>query len=344
MQAVAESAWDVGEDAFPAGGAPDEVLRYLLEWAVLAPSSHNTQPWRFRVDGGAVRLYADRARSLPVVDPRDRALTISCGAALFYLRLAVRRFGWLDDVEVFPDVTDPDLLAVVRLGDRVEPGDEVLRLFGAVKARHTWRQSFDAKREVPAEVVAALLDAADDEGGWLRPVSERRQRSMVADLARLGDGVQFADPDFRHELAAWIRSNGSGAHDGMPGYAFGIPDVVSPFASGLIDALNLGAVWGGRSHQAVENAPVLAVLGTGGDTPRDWLAAGQALARVLLRAAADGVEASFLNQPVEVPLLRLRLRSTLAITGWPQLLLRMGYPRGEARPTPRRTIDEVLVA
>ncbi|HEX8907020.1 MAG TPA: nitroreductase family protein, partial [Longimicrobiaceae bacterium] len=123
---------------------------------------------------------------------------------------------------------------------------------------------------------------------------------------------------------------------------FGIPDIVSPFAPAAVGALNLGAVWGGRSRQAVENAPVLAVLGTERNGPAAWVAAGQALARVLLHARAEGVYASFLNQPCEVPLLRLKLRSLLDTDGWPQLLLRLGYPHAEPRPTPRRPVDEVL--
>jgi hypothetical protein len=216
-----------------------------------------------------------------------------------------------------------------------------LRLFEAIPTRRTHRGEF-AERTVPAEIVNSLLDSAAEEGAWLMAVDDRGHRSAVADLARQGDQVQFADPEFRGELARWTRPNGTHEHDGMPGYAFGIPDVVSPFAPAVVGALNLGAIWGGRSRQAVENAPVLAVLGTARNGPAAWVAAGQALARVLLHAAACGVSASFLNQPCEVPLLRLRLRDVLGTAGWPQLVLRLGYPHAEPRATPRRPVHEVL--
>ncbi|HEX8905041.1 MAG TPA: nitroreductase family protein [Longimicrobiaceae bacterium] len=341
MSTVLATPWAIDEAEFPYGGTPAEKLEFLLGYAVLAPSSHNTQPWRFHVCGGAVEVYADRTRCLRIVDPRDRELLISCGAALFHLRLALRRFGYADEVTLFPDRQDPDFVAVVRLGGECEPSADELRLFAAITGRHTHRGDF-ARRAVPSEVVAGLAEAARAEGGWLDSIEDRATRSAVADLARQGDHVQFADPDFRAELAAWIRPNGSDEPDGMPGYAFGIPDVVSPFASAAVGALNLGAVWGGRSRQAVENAPVLAVLGTARNGPAAWVAAGQALARVLLHARAEGVYASFLNQPCEVPLLRLRLRVLLDTDGWPQLLLRLGYPHAEPRLTPRRPVDEVL--
>jgi hypothetical protein len=342
MLAVADP-WTITQTDYPAAGTPAEQLEFLLGYAVLAPSSHNSQPWRFHVVGETVELYADRTRALRVVDPRDRELLISCGAALGFLRLALRRFGHAGRVTLFPDRGDPDFLAVVELGDPCEPIPAELRLFDAITTRRTHRGDF-AHTPVPGELVETLMNAAAEQGGWLISVGDRHRRAAVADLARQGDQVQFADPEFRGELARWIRPNSSREHDGMPGYAFGIPDVVSPFAPAVVGALNLGAIWGGRSRQAVENAPVLAVLGTARNGPQAWLAAGQALARVLLHAAAEGVSASFLNQPCEVPLLRLRLRDVLGTDGWPQLVLRLGYPHAAPRPTPRRPVHDVLAS
>ena len=327
-------------DDWPAAGTDDEKLEFLLEWAVLAPSGHNAQPWRFRVRGGAVEVYADRARALPVVDPRDRELMIGCGAALFHLRLAMRRFGRVDEVETFPSPGDRDHVATVRMGEPAEPTPEILRLFEAIPRRHTHRGEF-RRLVVDAATRQALVQAAEDEGAWLMPV-EGGLRPTVALLVRQGDEAQFADPGFRRELAAWVRPNRAAAADGIPGYAMGIPDIVSPLAPALLGAVNLGAMWGGRSHQAAESAPLLAALGTPGDEPADWLAAGQALARVLLAGQAMGLQASFLNQPVEVAPLRDRLRGVLGVRGWPQLLLRVGWPRHEDRPTPRRAVVEVM--
>jgi hypothetical protein len=94
-----DDPWKVSEGEFPKSGDAEEKLLFLLTYAVLAPSGHNTQPWRFRVRANEVELYADRTRGLPVVDPEDRTLIISCGAALFYLRVAIRHFGYADEVE-----------------------------------------------------------------------------------------------------------------------------------------------------------------------------------------------------------------------------------------------------
>ena len=124
-----EDPWKASEQDFPRSEEAEERLRFMLNYAVLVPSGHNTQPWLFKVSDETVELYADRSRALPVVDPDDRALSISCGAALYHLRLTLRHFGYTDEVEVFPNPEEPDLLAEVRLGAPYEATAEEHELF-----------------------------------------------------------------------------------------------------------------------------------------------------------------------------------------------------------------------
>jgi nitroreductase len=333
--------WSVSEADYPADGTDREQLRHVAGYAVLAPSAHNTQPWRFRVTDAGIELHADRTRALPISDPNGRELTISCGAALFFLRLAVRRFGHMDRVHLFPDPRHPDLLALVSRGDELRASREVLTLFRAIRERRTHRPAFD-ERTLSAADLAALREAAEDEGGWLRPV-EGGLRDELAGLVEAADRLQYADGAFRRELAGWIRPSARGAEDGIPAYALGIPDLLAPLGPALMERLNLGGMRGGSDRRAATSAPLLAVLGTEGDRPADWLNAGQSLARVLLCGRGRGLSAAFLNQPVQVPELRAHLRELLGREGWPQLVLRMGHGR-ELRPTPRRGLDEVIAA
>ncbi len=143
MSTLLLNPWDVREADFPATGPPAEQLRFLLHYAVLAPSGHNTQPWLFKIDGDTVELYADRSRALPVVDPDDRELTISCGAALLHLRVALRHFGYTGTVNPFPDPEDPDLLARVCMGKSREASAGEHALFQAITMRRTNRQAFE---------------------------------------------------------------------------------------------------------------------------------------------------------------------------------------------------------
>ena len=128
----------------------------------------------------------------------------------------------------------------------------------------------------------------------------------------------------------------------MPAYAFGMNSyVASAVAPIVLRSFNWGK-WAGREMaEMATNAPALAVLSTNEDHPKAWLAAGQALQRVLLRACAEGVRASFLNQPVQVSSLRGELAQAAGSTGVPQLVLRLGYVF-HAKATPRRSVEALL--
>jgi Nitroreductase family len=333
--------WHVEESVFPKQGTATDQLRFLVSYAILAPSGHNTQPWLFRVAGGALELFADRTRALPVVDPDDRALVISCGASLYTLRVAIRHFGFTDQVELFPDRLQPDLLARVALGVPKPATDDDDQRFLAIPHRRSNRQPYEP-RSVPGAVLSQLQTAATEQSVWLTVAEGEKTRNAVADLVAAGDRIQASSKPFRRELAAWIHHNRTRSRDGMPGYAHGMGDLMSLLGPFVLRTFDWGDGQAARDRQLATGSPVLAVIGTAADDPPSWLAAGQALSSVLLLARAHGVSASFLNQPIEVPELRPQLRNCIGMTGYPQLLLRLGYGPN-ARATPRRPVAEVLV-
>lgn len=317
-----------------------ERLKLLLVYATLAPSIHNTQPWRFRIAGDAVELYADRSRQLTVVDPRGRELVISCGAALFHLKTAIRQFGHRCEIDLFPRGETDVLLARVRLLDDPPPTPSERALFQAITRRHTDRGHLQA-RAVPRSILTAARVAAAKEGAALVVVSDEKHE-RVLDLILDADHIQMASSRFREELAEHIVPDASDAREGIPTSALGQGGLVSHLAPWMIRHLNLGDARASWDRRLLQSAPVLGALCTRGDTPRAWLCAGQALARMLLVLCRHGVSVSYFNQPIEVAELRIKLRKTLVRRDFPQMLMRMGYGAG-GRPTPRRPVEEVLM-
>lgn len=312
----------------------DYAIAPILEAALHAPSSHNTQPWRFRVAGRAIRLYADRSRSLPINDPEDRELAISCGCALFHIRVAAAAEGLAATAAILPDPDSTDLLATVTLqpAERRSLPDAALAEY--IERRHSYRNEFE-----PAMISDYVLDrlaaAAEQEGAWLQFVSSVDHRQQLATLIAEGDAAHWANPGWRRELARWVHPRDAG--DGLP-----VNWMVAPLAQAAIRTLDLGGRIGARDRHIADDSPVLAIIGAAGDSPADWIAAGQALGRVLLEACSHDVQASFLNQPVQIPTLRPRLQSLLGHAGQPQIVLRFGHPAGDPPRTPRRQLQEVL--
>lgn len=334
-------AWALSALDLPEFGSSADILKFLLRYAVLAPSTHNTQPWLYHIRNDELELYADRTRALHTIDPEDRELIMSCGAALFHLRVAMQQFDFQAEVKTFPDPSDPDLLARVRLGSRSEINVAEQSLFPAIRKRRTNRQPFSST-PVPEPLLETLQEAAQKEGAWLRIIASEAERFNVADLIAEGDRIQWANKRFRLELAAWMHPSRNEHHDGIPGYAQGMHDLFSCATPIVIRTFDLGEGQAAKDRDIAIYSPALAVLCTDTDAPPAWLAAGQALDRVLLRARADDVWASFLNQPIEIPELRERLSEVLGGHCFPQLVLRLGYG-SDVRPTPRRNVEEVLI-
>lgn len=333
--------WNILADAFPEDGFASDQLEFLLGYAILAPSGHNSQPWRFRINAMDVELFADRHRALPVVDPQQRELTISCGAALFNLRVAAEYFGHLCHVELLPEPQEADLLARFHLGLAGETRSEDILMFHAITQRRTNRQPF-RDEPVPEALLESLAEAAREEGAWLHILRDAASRQAVADLVAEADRVQWADRRFREELARWVRTRPEEARDGLLVQEMGVKDWLAFLGPALIRTFDRGGGQAAKDEEIALHSPVLAVLGTDKDDVVSWLAAGQALQNVLLRARVEEIWASYLNQPIEVESLRPQLAAAVGTDGCPQILMRMGYG-ADVAPAPRRTIQEVVI-
>jgi hypothetical protein len=310
---------------------------YLVRVAARAPSLHNTQPWRFKLSEHVIELYADHSRQL-LVDPDGREMLISCGAALYGLRLAVRSLGRQPEVELLPEPAGRRLLARVRLGDPVPMTPDERKLLEAVPHRHTHRGPFEPG-PLPAGLLARLQQEARTEGATLAVVDLEHADQELAAIMTASVTGQDLDPVSRAETQRWTRDASSQVRDGVPAHAFAAKPARKPGRLPQRD-FDLGRGLG-LLPTGGPLAPITGVLVTSGDDEEDWLNAGQALNRLLLRAASQWVFADLQTQPLEATAIRALIRSRLALTGWPQMLLHFGVAR-TTHPTGRRPAAELI--
>jgi hypothetical protein len=277
-----------------------------------------------------VELYADASLQLRNADPSGRSLMISCGAAVFNLRVTSSYLGLCARPRLLPDPTDPTLVARVELA-RQRP-DDLDRFYDTLPARRTNRRPFQ-DRPLPRPVVSALSDAAQIEGAALHVFDDPEEVARIVGLLNDADMVERTEPARVEERARWVGDARVEREAGIPSESLGPrpTQLGTPFR-------DLGPARSARDHAAFEKAPTLAILSTRTDQPVDWIRAGQALERVLLEATSASVSASFMNQPLEQDDLRWLVRHPLTGSGHSHMILRLGY--GPPVPaTPRRELQ-----
>jgi hypothetical protein len=272
-----------------------------------------------------------------------REMLISCGAALFGLRLAVRSLGYQPVVDLLPDSRQLRFLARVRVGRFAAMNTLESRMLAAVPHRHTHRGPFSSG-PLPHGLLAGLQDDALKERSELALVQPglpyERLAVLAASAARRGD----LDPRARATIRRWTRAAQSPdravpERDGIPGTVFAAAATQARQGRLPQRDFDLGRNIGRLPSGGMPPAAT-AILLTRGDRRADWLNAGQALQRLLLHAASDWVFASLHTQPLEDAVTRILIRDQLSLPGYPQMVLQLGVA-AIAPATPRRPPDEL---
>ncbi len=319
--------------------ADAEIIRYAVGEAVWAPSVHNTQPWSFCASAGQLDLYADPGRKLAAADPDGREMLISCGAALFTARLALRAAGYVPQTQILPDPDRPLLVARLSWERGAAATEYEQRLSAQVRSRRSHRGGFDPLPLDPG-LLTILQRCGRPYDTELRVISDEGTRAAVAEVVQAAERAMELDSALVRELAAWATPPGSTRTDGVPATAYPAhAERTFPYFPGRDFAHGRG--WGLPPLSMVpgRSAGVVCLLVTADDRPANWVGAGQALQKILLTSAASGVAAALHSQPWELGWGRGLLRSRPGV--YPQLLLRLGTTAQIATGVRRRP-DSVL--
>lgn len=311
----------------------------LVRHATLAASSHNTQPWRFRIDGRDLSLLPDLTRRCPVVDPDDAHLYKSLGCAAENLVHAAAAQGHAAEV-TFSNETD-----TVQV--RLEPAAAMRAtdLFRAIPRRQCTKTPYDGS--APASAQLALLEQAGHHGcASTLLLTAREKFESVIEYVSNGNRAQLNDPAFRAELVSWIRFNPAEAllkGDGLSGPTSGQPALPRWIARHLIGLVLTAKGQVEADARNIRSSGAIAVFIATRNDKAAWIDVGRACQRFALQAAALDLRSAFINQPIEVQALRPQLESWLGLDGANALLMvRLGHAP-LAPYSLRRPIGQVIV-
>jgi hypothetical protein len=324
---------------------PDAVAR-AIQVAVRAPSIHNTQPWAWRLEKDGLILRADRQRQLAVADPDGHSLLLSCGAALHLTEVALRAQGWRIETTLWPDASDRDALALFRVTDRTAPDPDAQADVQAALDRRSDRRPFAAQRLAP-ELVDELQAAASDAISRLHFPTQDDQLLDLAVAVSWADRVERDDEAYNAEMNRWLHD--PDVHpmvDGVPVEAIPHVPAESPRHTDVpLQDFEVGVTGRLLIERDVDEKPLIGVVITDSDGATDHLQAGRAMMRLMLAAQRRGLSTCPLSQAVDFAAFRTRVQGLMGWVGYPQMMLRVGYPIApvdELIRTPRRDVGEVL--
>jgi nitroreductase len=309
-------------------------LRFLLRYAHLAPSTYNSQPWKFRLHLNQIWVYADTSRWLKIADSDKREMYLSLGCAIENLQIAADHYSFKSQIKYFPDPLQPELVAIFDLYGRESDAQLTdAAMMQAISSRRTCRGKY--QREPLQAGHWAIIESCDSDGIHLLNSRQMpRLREKIAELAPLAYQVLYSDRAYLKERKlSFIYRQAN-----LQGLKALLRKATPVFLMG-----NPGKRFGKHDQDLIQSAPGVVVLCTQQDNPEMQVKAGRVFQRVSLIASSLGIGTQPHSQILELPELRSELREHLRRPIHPSMIFRLGYYRRKSRPTPRRPLEDVLL-
>jgi hypothetical protein len=336
------SAWDVNINDFYNQKTDPDQIKFLLNFAILAPSSHNTQPWSFGLSENNISIYKDENRRLPIADTNDRQLFLSLGCTIENILIAADYYGYLSEIEYIDKNTQENLVAVISLTKKeYNHRSDDSHLIHFISKRKTNRGKYKEtyiETNALKEILSLRTENTD-----INIIDHKEKISTLAKVATSASIESMNDEEFRRELSKYIRPNITKSKIGMPGFTLGIPTLISFVFPFLIRRFNMEKMGEKQNTKLFENfTPYIAVITTKNDVKADWINAGRIFQHMALVATKYGVSVSPWGAPIQIGQYYKKIQMILNTSNRPQMFFRMGYPIKNVMNSPRLNLVDAI--
>lgn len=333
-------AWNVNVNEFPHSGTTRNQLFFLTRYAVLAPSSHNSQPWQFTIRENSIAVSLVPKRLTPVADPSQRFAHIAIGCALENILIAGDYFGFETKTEYFP--RGEGSIAKVSFTKKSAAESSPDHLIFSISQRLSNRYPYKSD-PLPASFLKKVKSLSDQE---LRIdfVEDKAAREQLAVIIADAREAEFDEPAFRREIATWKRTNWTHSPLGMPGFTMGFPTLLSFIAPTAIKYMNPARKMRPKDIAIfTEHTPAAAIISSREDARERWIQSGQLFERIALEATRAGLATNIMAAAIGYGEYYKKIQTLLNSTYRPQFLFRIGYAKQPMLHSPRLTAEKVAI-
>lgn len=337
-------AWLVAVEDFPEHGTTRDQLIFLLRYAVLAPSSHNSQPWKFTVETDMILIFADDSRAVPIADPDGRLQRVALGAALENILIAADYFGFATETNYFPRGWGKGKPAALIHFVKKETGSRPAKhLIFAIPKRLSNRHPYRPD-PLPVDFLEQVLSLSNDRVR-ISVVTNQERRERLADVVLTAREEEFEGRSFREELAAWKRTNWTRSPIGMPGFTMGFSTLLSFITNPVIRRKNVAKMTRKKDEAVLkQHTPAMVIISSREDSRELQVESGQVFERIALLAAEHTLDTNIMVPAITFGNYHQRVQEIIGSSYRPQLFFRIGYAVAPMEHSPRLTVAHVLMS
>lgn len=334
-------AWDIKIDDFYKITDEKEKLKFLLNFAVLAPSSHNSQPWKFKFNSNSIEVFLDEKRKLIHADKNNRQAYISIGCAIENIKIAANYFGWETRI-ILPEDQLDDYLTIINLESKISNiVSQPDNLIFSISKRVTNRNKY-SKNLPPVDFISKIKAYSNNEIKVF-VVTDKKKINQISDVVLNASVVSMESKDFRRELSQYVKNNLTNSSLGIPAFSMAIPTPVSFFVPTILKHLNMAKLSRkGDEKLLKENTPIMVVIATEKDNKKQWIQSGRIYENIALESTRNGVSTSIWGAPIETGNFYKDLQNILSTNFRPQIFFRVGYSNKSVHKSPRIHMYKVL--
>jgi len=336
-------AWLVQPEDFPKESTLKEKLSFLIRFAVLAPSSHNSQPWQFFVQDNVITVLPNLGRKLSESDTNNRQLYISLGCAIENILTAADYYGFHVTLNYLPQGRANDLAAELIFSEWKNTSFQTKKdhLVWSLLRRTTNRNPY--KKEPPTQEFLERMSQFSQEGLSIEFVQDETKKHRIAEVVIQAGIAAMEDRSFRRELSQYVKSNITRSGVGIPAFGMGIPTPVSLVVPFLVKYMNMNKLNKVSDKKLLtQNTPVFGIILTREDTKEYWIKAGQLYERIAILAEKSELSNAIMAAPIQIGEFFKELQEIVSTSLRPQVFFRLGYATSIPHHSPRLETKEVF--
>ncbi|MDA1317156.1 MAG: hypothetical protein O3B87_03985 [bacterium] len=320
-----------------------ERIEHLLQYAILAPSTHNSQPWLFKIKKDYCEIHLNPEKKLPQADNLGRDAHISIGCCLENLILASIIYGVYKKHDV--PITN-SIIARVYFDFNIKKKDSSLnkKLIETMTRRKNMRGPY-IDQKVPPLVIKSILQLSRKYPGvTMKVVTSHVHIERIAEITAIGMRMAYNNKAFRNEMSDWFIYNRSSRNEGIPGFTILLPDIISYFFPLIVKYINISSLISFINKKSLRTAPLICSFSAKNNNKKTWVEVGRFAERVMLELQMKQISTSIYVAAIEMGSLSKQLTSILDTKEMPQFLFAAGYMNGLRKFTPRYTVESKTIS